>query len=172
MKTVWIAAGAALLSLTAPVLAQPMAAGSSIVVTGKHQQDWQRGNTLEAEGLKALEKARKELVKHSADVVDAETKRDVSSQRAANARGQFESLTKVGAASPSAKDSQRWAKQVEEAASAWAKHEERGAEGSKALTKAMKRQSKAQASVDEAQAKVDLGRRLMADAERNSAAES
>lgn len=174
MKTALIAAGVALASLTvsSAASAQAVAVESSIIVDGKFQQDWQRGSVLEAEGLKALEKSRKDLVKHSADVVQAQTQRDLASQRAANARQTFESLTVTGAPATTSKDAHRWAKQVEDAASIWAKHEDRGADGSKALEKALKRQSKAQASVDEAQAKVDLGRKLKSEAERHSAVKS
>lgn len=174
MRTACIAAGAAFVALSAPVAlsAQTIAAEATIVVTGQHQQDWQRGSALEAEGLKTLEKARKELVKHSADVVEAQSKRDIAGQRAANARATFESLTSTGLVAPSSKDAHRWAKQVEEAASEWSKHEARGADGAKALEKALKRQGKAQAEVDSAQAKVDLGRKLKADAERSSLVQS
>ncbi|XUU59527.1 hypothetical protein ACRAQ6_08015 [Erythrobacter sp. HA6-11] len=174
MKTAWIAAGIALSALSAPTYASERSATaeSTIIVSGQFQKDWQRGSTLEAEGLKAMEKARKELVKHSADVVEAQTKRDLANQRAANARASFEALTVNGSVSATSKDAHRWAKQVEEAASEWEKQEERGSDGSKDLEKALKKQTKAQAAVDKAQAKVDLGRKLKADAELASVAQS
>ena len=173
MKTFLIAGGLAVAALAAPQIAMASeraslpAASPDIVVTAEHQRNWDRGNRMEADGLRDMQKARESLVRYSADVVDAQDKRDTSASRAQNARDAFENLT----ARPfftDAEEARDWAKQVEEAASDWERFEERSAEGARDLTRAQRRQATAQEDVEKAQAKIDEGRAMMAEAERLS----
>lgn len=169
MKTFLIASGLALASLAAPhmAVAQDQQTAADIIVSGKYQKDWDRGHKLEAEGLRDLQEAKRDLVKHSAAVVNAQDLRDTSQSRADNAREAFESLT-VRPFFSSADDAYKWAKQVESAASDWDKHSARSEQGVKDLNKAQKRQADAQEAVDKAQAKIDRGSAMKADAERAS----
>ena len=173
MKTFLIAGAVALATVVAPhgAFAQDTAVAGDIIVTGQYERDWNRGNVLEAQGLKDLQKAQRELVKYSAAVVNAQDLRDTSQERADNARASFEKLTSrpfIGAA----EEARKWAKQVEAAASDWEKFEARRDEGADDLRKAQKRQVKAQTSVDQAQAKVDEGKAMKAHAEAASRAQS
>ena len=169
MKTFLIASSLALASLAAPqvAFAQDQQATSEIIVSGKFQQDWERGNKLEAEGLRDLQEAKRELVKQSAAVVNAQDLRDTSQSRAENAREAFETLTSNPFFSD-ANDASKWAKRVEGAASDWDKYSERSEKGSKDLKKALRRQASAQEAVDKAQVKIDRGLAMKADAERAS----
>ena len=157
----------ALAGTPAIVSAQQPAATPQIVVTGKFQKDWNKGSQLEAEGLQELEKAKKNLVGVSADVVNAQNKRDSSHSRAENARQTFENLTNQMVFSDP-EEARKWAKRVESAASDWAKYHARREEGVKELRKAQKRQSSAQDDVAKAQDKIDKGRTMMVEAERAS----
>lgn len=88
MKTFLIASGLALATLAAPqvAFAQDQQAEATIVVTAKHQKAWDKGQKREAEGLRDMQKAKRDLVKHSASVVNAQDLRDTSQSRADNAR--------------------------------------------------------------------------------------
>ncbi len=159
------------------VIALPLAASaqdvlprSEIVVTGKYQKDWEKGSKLEAEGLKSLEGAKRDLVKYSADVVDAQNKRDSSDARSNNSENEFRRLTGEPIYFSSSKEALDWAKSVEKAAEGWAKYDNRGEDGRDDLGDAIKKQKKAQESVNDAQAKVDRGRTMMIEAQRKSAA--
>ncbi|WP_390479048.1 hypothetical protein [Altererythrobacter sp. MTPC7] len=136
-------------------------------MTAEHQRDWDRGNSREAEGLRDLQRAQRDLVRYSAAVVEAQDKRDTSMSRAENAQSSFESLTSRPFFTD-AGDARDWAKQVEEVAKDWERFEERSEEGAKELRRAQRRQANAQEAVDVAQAKIDEGRAMMADAERAS----
>lgn len=169
MKTFLIAGGLAVAAFAAPQLAMASERSSvpTIVVTAEHQRDWDRGNRMEADGLGEMEKAQRDLVRYSADVVEAQDKRDTSASRALNAREAFENLT----ARPlftDAEEARDWAKRVEETASDWERFEERSAEGARDLERAQRRQRNAQENVDDAQAKIDEGRAMMAQAEQLS----
>lgn len=157
----------ALVGTPAMVSAQQSAATPQIVVSGKYQKDWNKGSQLEAEGLQQLEKAKKNLVGVSADVVNAQNKRDSSHSRAENARQTFENLTTQMVFSDP-EEAHKWARQVESSASDWAKYHARRDDGVKELRKAQKRQESAQEDVAKAQAKIDKGRTLMVEAERAS----
>ena len=169
MRIFVIATGLALASLAAPqmALAQEETQVKQIIVTGQYQKDWDRGNRLEAEGLSDMQKAKRDLVKYSAAVVNAQDMRDTSQSRADNAREAFESLTARPFFSD-AEDARRWAKQIESAASDWEKYTNRSAQGAKDLRKAQSRQTDAQSAVEKAQAKIDRGIAMKADAERAS----
>lgn len=171
MKNILIA-GSLVLAATAlplPAIAQPATAIPTIVVAGKHQKAWNKGSKLEVEGIKELDKAKKDLVRYSADVVDAQNKRDNARARSENASADFRRLTSTQTYFTDADEAASWAQQVDKAASSWAKHDDRRTDGRDDLDKAIKQQRKAQAAVDKAQDKVDRGRTLKADAERLSA---
>lgn len=169
MKLLMAASGLVLATLTLPpaALAQADAPQGTIVVTAENQHDWDRGNELEAKGLRDLQKANRELVKQSAAVVTAQELRDTSRSRADNARQAFENLTARPFFS-SPKDAWRWSKQVEATAKDWERFSERGDNAARDLAKAQERQGKAQEQVDKAQRRVDEGRATMAAAERAS----
>ncbi|MEM7688072.1 MAG: hypothetical protein AAF291_03540 [Pseudomonadota bacterium] len=169
MKTIIIATGLALASLATPQMAfaQEEAPATQIIVAGQYQKSWDRGHKLEAEGLTEMQKAKRDLVKHSAAVVNAQDLRDTSQSRADNAREAFESLTARPFFSD-AEDARKWAKQVESAASNWEKYTGHSERGAKDLLKAQGRQADAQAAVEKAQAKIDRGLAMKADAERAS----
>lgn len=170
MKSILTAAALALAASSIPVaaMAQEALSAPSIVVSGKYQKTWDKGSKLEAEGLRDLEKAKKDLVRYSADVVDAQNKRDSSRNRSDNASAEFRKLTSNITYFSDAEEASRWARQVDKAASNWAKYDDRRGDGRKDLDKASKNQRKVQGAVDKAQAKVDRGRTMKAEAERLS----
>ncbi|MEL7453750.1 MAG: hypothetical protein AAGJ50_10310 [Pseudomonadota bacterium] len=173
MKTFLVASILAMASIAAPqvAIAQTDRTTASIVVSGEFQKDWDKGSRLEAEGLRDMQSARRDLVKFSANVVNAQDLRDTSQSRSDNARETLESLT----ANPffnDGTDARKWAKRVENAASDWEKYEERREKGAKDLRKAQKRQNDAQKAVDNAQAKINKGRALKSEAERASQREA
>lgn len=165
-----VAIGALLSSaaLPAAVLAEEAPAVTQIVVTGKHQKQWNRGSELERKGLDARAKAQRDLAEANRDVIDAQNKRNSNQGKAENASGDFRQLTAVMPVFTSGDEAARWARQVEQAASRWAKADNRGDDGARELRKAMRAQSKAQAAVDKAQAQIDKGQALKAEAERRS----
>lgn len=169
MKTFMIATGLALASLAAPqaAFAQDQQGSAGIIVSGEFQKNWDRGNQLEAEGLSDLQKAQRDLVKHSAAVVNAQDLRDTSLSRAENAQAAFQSL----AARPfvgDAEGARDWAKQAERLSSDWEKFSERSEKGARDFEKAQDRQNDAQDAVQKAEAKIEEGRALKAEAERAS----
>lgn len=157
----------ATLSLPNVGYAQANEARSTIVVTAEHQRDWERGNEIEANSLRDLQKANENLARYSADVASEQEDRDTSRSRADNARQAFENLT----ARPYFSDPEKahdWAKQVESTAKDWEKHGDRADDADRDLSRALKKQAKAQEKVDSAQRKVDEARAMMAAAERAS----
>lgn len=173
MKLLMAASGLVLATLTVPqvALAQTDASQSTpestIVVTAENQREWNRGNEMEAKGLRDLQEANRNLVRHSADVVTAQETRNTSRDRADNARQAFENLTARPFFS-NPKDARRWSQQVESTAKDWERFTERGDNASRDLQKAQDRQEKAQEQVDKAQRRVDEGRAMMVAAERAS----
>lgn len=170
MKSIFYAAGIMLAATAVPglAIAQGTMNAPEIVVTGKYERDWNKGSDLEAKGLRELEKAKKDLVRYSADVVNAQNKRDTARARSENASAEFLKLTSNIAYFSDASEASRWARQVDKAASDWAKNDDRRGDGRKELDRAMKKQAAAQKAVDQAQAKVDKGRAIKAEAERLS----
>lgn len=169
MKRFMAVSGLALATLIVPqaALGQNAAPETTIVVTAENQRDWDRGNELEAKGLRDFQEANRDLVRRSAEVVNLQERRDTSRSRAENARQAFQSLTARPFFSD-AEDARRWAKQVESTAKDWERFAERGDEAERDLTRAQRRQERAQEEVDEAQNRIDEGRALMAAAERAS----
>ncbi|MEO1220620.1 MAG: hypothetical protein AAFY42_04615 [Pseudomonadota bacterium] len=169
MKLLMAASGLVLATFALPqvAMAQSDAPQSTILVTAENQRDWNRGNELEAKGLRDLQEASRKLVRHSADVVTAQETRDTSRSRADNARQAFESLTARPFFSDP-EDARKWAQQVESTARDWARFAERGVKADRDLKKAQGQQEKAQERVDKAQRRVDEGRAMMAAAERAS----
>lgn len=170
MKSAFFAAGlvAAGLALPASAAEQQAMPASTIVVSAKYQKNWDKGSKLEADGLKELEQAKRDLVRSSADVVEAQNKRTSSDARAANSAEEFRRLTAAPINFVDASEAARWAREVDKAAAGWAKYDKRGDSGSKSFEKAVKQQRKDQEAVSKAQAKVDRGRTLKAEAERLS----
>lgn len=170
MKSFFAAAGLVLAATAMPVVAvaQDALPTPTIVVTGKYQETWDKGSELEAQGLRDLERAKKDLARYSADVVDAQNKRDGSRAQSDNASAEFRKLTASITYFSDAGEASRWARQVDMAASQWAKHDDRRGDGRKDLDKAMKKQRQAQEAVDKAQATVDRGRTMKTEAERLS----
>lgn len=168
MKVILISAAAAFTLASGPIAsAQETTDPSPIVVMAKYQGDWDKGSKLEAEGLAALEVAQRDLVKYSAEVANAQDKRDSSQSRAENARQAFQSLTaRPYFSDPN--DARDWARQVQGAAADWAKYDARQGDGANELRKAQKRQAGAQEAVAKAQSRIEKGRSLMAEAERSS----
>lgn len=158
--------------LAASVALSPVAMAqqsSPIVVTGKYQKQFDKGAKLEAQGMAELEKARKNLLGHSSDVSDAQSKRDAALQRAQTAEAEFRKLTGSVQSFTDAAEARKWARQVEASAEEWAKYDDRRADGRSDLDSSSKSQGKAQAAVDKAQAKIDQGRQMQAEARRLSA---
>lgn len=170
MKTLFAVSGLALAiaGMPAVALAQETDSASAIVVTAKHQGLWDKGSKLEAKGLKELEAAKKKLISYSADVVDAQNKRDSSRSRAENASDEFRKLTSSVTYFSDPQEAARWARQVDKAATEWAKFDDRRGDGRQDLDKGVTRQRDAQKAVDKAQATVDRGRTMKAEAERLS----
>lgn len=170
MKRFLIASAAAVLVTSVPtaVMAQEPAAQNPIIVNAKEQRKWDKGSKLEADGLAKLQSARTDLIKASAKVVEAQNKRDSSLARSTNASVKFDSLTAQPPQFTDPKDAADWAKEVEKAASEWAKYADRQGDGSKDLEKAMKGQDKAQKDVASAEKKIEEGRAMMAKAEQAS----
>ncbi|APG62029.1 hypothetical protein LPB140_03470 [Sphingorhabdus lutea] len=162
---------AALLTATAlptSAFAMQEASQADIIVTAQHQKMWDKGSKLESEGLTAMEKAKKKLISFSADVVNAQNKRDSARAQAENANAEFRNLTASIPYFSDPEEAARWARQVDKAAGEWAKYSDRRMDGREELDKSSKKQIKAQAEVDKAQAKIDQGRALKAEAERLS----
>lgn len=156
-----------MLALTTPASAQQEVT-PTVIVAPQYERDWNKGSKLEADGLRDLEKAKKDLVRYSADVVDAQNKRDSSRARAENAASEFRKLTASQSYFSDVEEAARWARQVEKAAAEWAKYDDRRGDGRDELESASKKQRRAQEAVDKAQAKIDRGRTMKAEAERLS----
>lgn len=160
-------ASALLVSVAIPSasFAQIQAGQQEIVVTAENQKLWDKGNKLEMAGLTEMEKAKKDLISHSANVVNAQNKRDSSQAQADNYSAQFRNLTTPVQYFSDPAEAARWARQVDKAASGWAKYDNRGGDGSSDFSKSSKKQVNAQATVDKAQIKIDKGRTMKAQAE-------
>lgn len=157
-------------ALPATAQAQETVAAKQIVVTGKHKTTWEEGSALERKGLTARADAQRDLAKANRDVIDAQTKRDTNREKAENAAEDFRQLTATMPNLTDASEASAWAKKVDDAADRWAKADRRGDGGSKDLRKAMKEQTKAQSAVKKAQAMIDKGGAMKADAEQLSLA--
>lgn len=145
-------------------------AAPQIVVSAKYQKDWDKGHEMEAKGLAELEKAKRDLIKHSADVVEAQNKRTSAGAQGMNAEEKFRALTQPVPVFTSPDEAARWARQVDDVAKEWAKYSDRQGDGAKAFEKSVERQNKAQAAVNKAEARIERGRAMKAEAERLSAA--
>lgn len=165
-----LATGALLATAAMPIttFAQDTLGTEPIVVTGKHQKLWDRGTALEREGQNNLSKAQENLAEANRDVLDAQEKRDNNRDKADGASNDFRQLTSTMPIFTTGKEAARWAKQIGDAAKIWERSSVRSGDGAKDLRDAMRDQSKAQESVDKAQTKIDRGRVMMADAQRQS----
>ena len=165
-------AGVAVCMLPAVAIAQDNGTNSGILVTGKYQKDWEKGSQLEANGLRDLESAQRDLSRASADVVGARDRLNSSQERGNNAQTEFRRLTARPAAFSDSGEASKWAKQVAEAARDWDRYGGRASDGEETLDDAGKKQRKAQQAVDKAQQKIARGRAMMAEAQQRSAGTS
>ncbi|QJB68915.1 hypothetical protein [Parasphingorhabdus halotolerans] len=165
---------AAALMATASMPTLANAAGyaqqNEIVVTGKHQKLWDKGVKLEAKGMESLVKAEKEFTDAARDVLDAQKKRDKATGKISNASEEFRQLTSNVPMFNNPKEAAKWADLVSNAADSWAKNDNRQEDGQSDLTKSMKRQASAQSAVKSAQANIDKGRAMKAEAQQRSLA--
>lgn len=168
MKSIFAAASLALATTAMPgvAFAQDSAPEQTIIVTGKYQSDWNKGSSLEAQGLAERQKAQKDLVKFSADVVNAQNARDAAQAQALNARSEFQTLVSQAMTITDPDRARDYGQDISKFAKAWENFNDRAQSSANDLEKASKAQRKAQTAVDKAQAKVDRGQAMMADAER------
>ncbi len=155
------------LSSTA-ISAQANPAQSEIVVTAEHQRDWNRGKQIETSGLEDLSKAQEKLARYNAERADAQTARDAAQDRVDGARSGFEAQVAqaTNVTNPDrARDSGR---DIKKFADDWENFDDQLRVAERDLERATNRQSDAQEDYDKAQAAVDLGRTMMAEAERRS----
>jgi hypothetical protein len=115
-------------------------------------------------------KAQQDLVSASAEVVNAQNRRDSSQQRSSNAAQEYRRLTATTPPQTNSREALRWAEDVQKAAENWSRFDARSNGGSRDLDKSMNAQRKAQEAIDKAQAKVARGREAKSEAERLSAA--
>ncbi|MDC8753840.1 hypothetical protein OIK40_04195 [Erythrobacter sp. sf7] len=172
MKSIFAAVSLALATTAMPAVAVAQDRGSeqnsetAIVVTGKYQDDWDKGNKLKAEGVIALEEAQKVLDRYNAEVAAAQSARDTAQSRAINARSEFHSLASQAVSISNPDKARRLGQDLEKFGERWEDLNDTVRSAQNDLDKASKKQRKAQASVDKAQAKVDRGEAMMAEAER------
>lgn len=165
-------AAAMMFGTALPVVAhaQTSALQTEIVVTAKHQKLWDKGVKLEEKGLASLVKAERDLNEASRDVLDGQSKRDAAQSKIANASAEFRQLTMNVPQSGDPKEAAKWADRVSDAADSWAKNDNRQNDGQSDLTKAMKKQAKAQEAVEKAQSDISKGLSMKAEAQQRSMA--
>lgn len=171
MKSALIVAGLSIAAATMPISANAQDDGQvpSIVVTAENQDRWADGSRIEADGLRNLERAHTRLIDSSARVVNAQNMRDSALARSENALSEFRRLTTNMTEFVDPREAVRWARQVQSSADDWRRFESRHAEGLEDFEDAVEAQTNAQRDVDQAQAKIDRGRAMKAEAERRSA---
>ncbi|MBU0876525.1 MAG: hypothetical protein KKB61_11275 [Alphaproteobacteria bacterium] len=167
MKSIFAAMGFALATTAMPAIAvsQESAAEQAIVVAGKYQSGWSKGSKLEAEGLMAHKEAKKDLIRYSADVVEARNARDAAQARSQNARVEFHSLVSQAMTISDPDRARDYGQNIKKFAEEWENFNDRVRSAEKDLDKASKKQRKAQAAVEKARAKVDRGQAMMTEAE-------
>lgn len=172
MNSIFASVSLALATTAMPFVAaaQDSAQEQPIVVTGKYQSDWNKGSSLQAQGLTELQESQKSLVKFSADVVNAQNARDAAQAQALNSRSEFQTLVSQAMSITDPDRARNYGKEINNFAKAWENYNDRVQASTSDLDKASKEQRKAQAAVDKAQTKVDRGRAMMTDAERLSQA--
>lgn len=174
MKSILAAVSLTLASTAMPAVvvaqdgASEQTAETTIVVTGKYQDDWDKGNKLKAEGVIALEEAQKDLDRYNAEVAAAQNARDTAQSRAINARSEFHSLASRAVSISDPDKARRLGQDLKKFGERWEDLNDTVRSAQKDLDKVSKKQRKAQAAVDKAQAKVDRGEAMMAEAERLS----
>ncbi len=155
------------LSSTA-ISAQANPAQSEIVVTAEHQRDWNRGKQIETSGLEDLSEAQQKLTRYNAERASAQTAHDAVQARVDNARSGFEAQVAqaTNVTDPDrARDSGR---DIKKFADDWENFDDQLRVADRDLERATSRQGDAQEDYDKAQAAVDRGRAMMAEAERHS----
>lgn len=157
-------------STSTAVYAQSNSTQNEIIVNGKYQKLWDKGTKLEAKGLDSFANAQKDLTEASRNVLNAKSKHDTAQAKVANASQDFRQLTSSVPYFSDASDAAKWADKVNNAARSWAKNDNRQDNGQSDLSKAIKQQSKAQKYVEKAQADIDKGRALKAEAQQKSTA--
>ena len=172
MKSLLAATSLLLASAAIPSVAlaqEEMAVTENIVVTAKFQRDWDKGSGMVTNGLRQMEKAKTRLISASADVVNAQNKRESALAQADNAAAIFRNITTNMPYFADAQEAKLWSQQVTKSATEWARFDAQRDAGASAFDKASKSQAQAQAAVDKAQARIDQGRAMMANAEQLSA---
>ncbi len=161
----------AILGAATPAFAQATApASETIVVTGAYQKMWTQGDLREKAGLTELSKAQNKLANANAAISKSTGSQSVNTGKASNAEAEFRHLTTPTPDFTVAEDASIWAEKVALAAKNWKNSLKASDKDNKALSGLTKKKESAEADVVKAQAKIDEGRRMKAEAQRLSAA--
>jgi hypothetical protein len=161
----------AAMSMSAPLAAQTTApASETIVVTGAYQKMWTQGDLKEKAGLAELSKAQNKLANANAAISKSTGSQSVNAGKASNAEAEFRHLTVPTPDFTVAEDASIWADKVALAAKNWKNSLKAGDKDNKSLSGLTKKKENAEAAVNKAQARIDEGRRMKAEAQRLSAA--
>lgn len=104
----------------------------------------------------------------SKNVLDAKSRRDKADSKIGNASDEFRQMTSNIPTFANSKDAAKWADKLSDAATSWAKNDNRHADGQGDLTKAMKQQSKAQEAIVKAQSDIKKAQAIKAEAQQRS----
>lgn len=172
MKSIVTAVCLALASTAMPTIAaaQNSTAAPTIVVTGKYQSDWNKGNQLEADGIVESEKANQDLERYNAELVRAQSARDTAQSRSINARSEFHSLASKATSISDPDRARDLGQEMTKFGNKWEDLNDTVRSAENDISKASKKQRKAQAAVDKAQTKIDRGQAMKAEAKRQSEA--
>lgn len=155
------------LSSTA-ISAQANPAPSEIVVTAEHQRDWNRGKQIETSGLEDLSEAQQKLARYNAERTSAQTAHDAAQAHVDNARSGFEAQVAQAANVTDPDRARDFGRDIKKFADDWENFDDQLRVADRDLERATSRQRDAQEDYDKAQAAVDRGRAMMAEAERRS----
>lgn len=156
------------------ITATPVIAKKSVVpapsnVSPSYQALWQQGNAMESKSVAKLSKAQGDLAKANRAIAESASKQTGAASAATVAAADFRTLTATTPATfNTSLEAQAWAKKVAEGAKRWTDAEKRGAKNGKALEKANKDKINAEAAIVKAQAEIEQGRAIQADAQRRS----
>ncbi len=140
-----------------------------IIVTAEHQRDWNRGRQIETGGLADLADAEQKLARYNAERADAQTMRDAAQARVDTARSGFEALVAQASSVTDPDRARDLGRDIRKYADDWENFDDQLRSADSNLERAAHTQSDAQEDRDKAQAVVDRGRAMMAEAERRSA---
>jgi hypothetical protein len=151
----------------APVFAQ---AAPGIGTAGAYASLWAKGSVMEAKGIVKLTKAQGDLARANRDIADAKDKQTQASSTSTTSAAEFRSLMATVPVFNTSADAHLWAKKVSDGAKRWTASDKRGAKGGKELAKATRNKKSAESEIVRAQAEIDQGRAIMADATRRAQA--